>query len=35
MLTEVFWFLTWPVLIVVSYYLTMWLVKKYEEKTEK
>lgn len=34
MITEIFWLISWPVLIAVSYFLTVWLVKKYEEKTE-
>lgn len=35
MLTEIVWLLSWPALIAVSYFLTTWLVKKYEERTEK
>jgi hypothetical protein len=35
MLTEIFWFLTLPALIALSYFLTIWLVKKYEENTKK
>jgi len=29
------WMLSWPVLIVVSYYLVRWAVKKYEDKLEE
>ena len=32
--TPLLWMLSWPVLIVISYYLVKWVVKKYESKTD-
>lgn len=32
MLESIFWLLTWPALIVISYHLIIYLVRKYEEK---
>lgn len=32
--TPILWMLSWPVVIVVSYYAVKWAVKKYESKLE-
>lgn len=32
--TPILWMLSWPVLIVISYYAVKWTVKKYENKLE-
>ena len=34
MLSSILWFLSWPLLIYVSYKLVWWVVKKYEKKLE-
>lgn len=35
-LDSIFWFLSWPVIIIVSYQISKMLIKKYEsEKVEK
>ena len=31
----ILWMLSWPFLIIVSYYLVKWIIKKYEKKPEK
>ncbi|HOI48468.1 MAG TPA: hypothetical protein PK167_04140 [Prolixibacteraceae bacterium] len=33
--SSIFWFLTWPVLVIFSHYLVRFMVKKYEAKLEK
>lgn len=33
--TPILWMLSWPVVIVISYYAVKWAVKKYESKLEK
>jgi hypothetical protein len=29
-ISEILWYLTWPATLVVSYYLVVWAVKKYD-----
>ena len=31
----ILWLLVWPLVIVLSYYLIRWALKKYENKLEK
>ncbi|SHE84403.1 hypothetical protein SAMN05444274_102552 [Mariniphaga anaerophila] len=33
--TPILWMLSWPLLIIVSYFLVKWVVKKYEAKLEE
>lgn len=35
MLSSIFWLLTWPVLIYISYRLVVWMMDKYEKKLEE
>jgi hypothetical protein len=30
----ILWLLSWPVLIIISYYLVKWTIKKYEKQNE-
>ncbi len=30
MITEILWFISWPVLIAVTYYLVRWAVDRFE-----
>ncbi|ALO15449.1 hypothetical protein L21SP5_01808 [Salinivirga cyanobacteriivorans] len=32
MITEILWLLSWPVLIVVSYFAVIWALKKFDAK---
>jgi len=32
---ELSWLLSWPVMIAISYFLTMYIVKKYEHRLEE
>ncbi len=34
-LTEILWLISWPVLIWVSYKLSVWAVKKFDEQLAK
>jgi hypothetical protein len=32
MITQILWLLSWPVLIIVSYYAIVWALKKFDNK---
>lgn len=34
MYKEIINFLTWPVLIAISYFIIAWVIRRYEKKTE-
>jgi len=35
MISSIIWFLSWPVMIIASYYFSKWALKKFEKTLEK